>query len=549
MAINIGKKILTMILISIVLTALTMFGSFYFYNQSISDNIKIIKNANSSLVIFKDIELKLQLYKTRKDIKLINASKINIDKFIEDLSNRSDKIQQSRNPELMTNIEEVILRSKEIQMNIDTLQKGVNELSLTKSLSVLESIEPKLHSLIFFEEKKFDKEIVIIRIFILGATILIALIILTFSLRISQSVVTPIHKLISVAISSSKGDLTQSIKVGSKDEMGALANAFNTLVENLTKILTQLKNTSELISKYSGEFAALSENLNSSATNITNSVSGIARGAYIQTKQIEKTSQVIEQMLTSVDRVATRTQIQDEKTNLAASISKKGSDLIRETINKMNQINISVNNSANIARKLKERSTHVGQIVEVITKIAEQTNLLAINTAIEAARAGEGAQEFRVIADEVRKLAEATGKATEQIIKLLKEIQNETNEAISATEGGLKEVQAGVVYINKTGSALEELSSAVLDISNLSSEISKNTKEQSSSCELVRKAISAIAKISEENAKSTDDVLNLAQSQADLTKKIFGSSTELKKLSVELVDIAKKFKVAKQENK
>jgi len=546
LASNIGKKIIIMIFMSIILTAATMIGSFYLYNQLTYENIKIIKSANASLLIFKDLQLKLQLYKTNKDIKLINISKTNVDKFIEDLSIRSNKIQQSMNPELITNIEEVMLRAKEIQSNIAILQKGFNELALTKALSALENIAPKLNDLVFFEEKKFNNEIIRIRIYILGAIILISLIIITFSLQISQSVVTPIHKLISAAISSSKGDLTQTIKFSSKDEMGTLANAFNTLVENLTKILTQLKTTSDLISKYSNEFEKLSENLNSHAINITNSVQGIARGAYIQTKQVEKTSQVIEQMLTSVGRVTTRAQTQDEKTNLAISISKKGSDLIKETINKMNQISISVNNSINIVKKLKEKSTEIGEIVEAITKIAEQTNLLAINTAIEAARSGEDAQEFRVIADEVRKLSESTGKAAEQIIKLLKEIQNGTNEVISSTEAGAKEVDEGISYINKTKSALEELSSAVLDISSLASEIFKNTREQSNSCEQVRRAISAIAEISEENAKSTDDVLSLVQTQTDLTKQILESSVELKKLSIELVEIIKKFKVNKQ---
>ena len=543
MAFNIGNKILTMILLSIAITASSMLGIAYLYNNMTHENIQIMTNSHAASLAFKDFQLKLQQYKANKDTKLMIGSKESAEIFITNLNNKITRINMLGNQELISLSMDILKNANEIQQNIKTLSKSYNELSYTKLEQAVKEIEPKFNTLISDEDKNFDNETKNIRLYLFAAIILVTITIGGFSFRISQSVISPINKLISASLSSSKGDLTQTIKITSKDEMGALAGAFNSLTENLSKAVKQLRNTSELISKYAGEYASASEDLNSSSINIASSVQGIARGAYIQAKQVEKTSQIIENMVTSVTRVAQRAQTQAEKTSVANEIAQTGSTATNDAINKMNQINVSVTNTAVMSRRLKERSTHIGQIVEAITKIAEQTNLLAINTAIEAARAGDGAREFRVIADEVRKLAEASGKAADQIIKLLKEIQTETNSVISASEVSAKDVNEGVKFVNNSAKSIEDVSKAMTEVNNLAVEISKNTQEQSTGFEQVRKSISTIASVSEENARSTDDVLNSSQNQTKLTKTIIETSAELKKLSTELIDLVKQFKV------
>ncbi|NDG05163.1 MAG: hypothetical protein EB121_07455 [Alphaproteobacteria bacterium] len=83
---------------------------------------------------------------------------------------------------------------------------------------------------------------------------------------------------------------------------------------------------------------------------------------------------------------------------------------------------------------LAEKSTRVGQIIEVITGIAGQINLLALNATIESARAGEAGKGFAVVASEVKNLANQVGKATDEITHQINEMQGATKTSVDSVK-------------------------------------------------------------------------------------------------------------------
>src|SRR5659263_201899 len=105
--------------------------------------------------------------------------------------------------------------------------------------------------------------------------------------------------------------------------------------------------------------------------------------------------------------------------NTAKELLQKSNDLM----NKIKDIQNSVNKSALVIKNLDSNSEKIGEIVGVITNIADQTNLLALNAAIEAARAGEHGRGFAVVANEVKKLAEESRISANKITELIKDIQ------------------------------------------------------------------------------------------------------------------------------
>lgn len=91
---------------------------------------------------------------------------------------------------------------------------------------------------------------------------------------------------------------------------------------------------------------------------------------------------------------------------------------------------------------IKESSSKISNIINVIDDIAFQTNLLALNAGVEAARAGEAGRGFAVVASEVRGLAQRSSDAVREIGVLI----NNSGE----------EVSRGVVLVDRAGDSLKK---------------------------------------------------------------------------------------------
>jgi twitching motility protein PilJ len=124
-------------------------------------------------------------------------------------------------------------------------------------------------------------------------------------------------------------------------------------------------------------------------------------------------------------------------------VAHKGGDAVRRTIDGMNSIRETIQETSKRIKRLGESSQEIGNIVELINDIAEQTNILALNASIQASMAGDAGRGFAVVADEVQRLAERAAAATRQIETLVRAIQADTNEAVVSMERSTTDVVGG----------------------------------------------------------------------------------------------------------
>jgi twitching motility protein PilJ len=210
----------------------------------------------------------------------------------------------------------------------------------------------------------------------------------------------------------------------------------------------------------------------------------------------------------------------------SVEVAHKGGDAVRRTIDGMNTIRETIQETSKRIKRLGESSQEIGNIVELINDIAEQTNILALNASIQASMAGEAGRGFAVVADEVQRLAERAANATKQIEVLVRTIQTDTNEAVVSMERSTTDVVGGALLAENAGAALEEIEQVSNQIASLVQNISGSSRHQTGAAQNIARNMQVLKEISAQTAESTNAtsaaISKLAELSAGLRKAAAG---------------------------
>jgi methyl-accepting chemotaxis protein len=212
------------------------------------------------------------------------------------------------------------------------------------------------------------------------------------------------------AITSGEGDLTRRFAIYSDDEFGLMARQFDTLLDQLQQMVSQMNLITLELNHEAIELASFASHSYQATQDATQSLQAVTLAATELTEQTRHVSDNVQQASTSSTQIAKFTDTASHSLEAAMQQSQRQYEAVER--------------SARAMEGLTEASSQIGSILEVINGIAEQTNLLALNAAIEAARAGEQGRGFAVVADEVRSLAGRTQASTSEIRTKIEQLQN-----------------------------------------------------------------------------------------------------------------------------
>lgn len=479
-------------------------------------------------------------YKKSADGKLVQLSKILVTEKSKKLTGeiKTRKAEYERIAESSfeakkaNNVEQVGLYMKEAGTPFKATMFSTNELTN----SVKEFIKT--------EQNKQENEAKQTKMLLLISNIILAVVSQIIGFFMSRGLVNPLKRIIKTANELSTGDLTQEdINIKTSDEIGEVANSFNTMKSNISQLVKQIAVTTEQVAASSEEFSASAEHSSMATRKVADTVSEVANGAEKQAMAVENTVSIVEQMSASIRQISTNAHEVSGAADRTAGTAAQGQTTINAAVEQMELIEKTVSDSAMVVTNLGEQSKEIGQIVDTISGIAGQTNLLALNAAIEAARAGEQGRGFAVVADEVRKLAEQSQEATKQIANLIGEIQTETDKAVVAMSKGAHEVKAGSEVVNNAGLAFNEIVALVDEVSSQIREISAAIEQMAVGSQQIEKSIRDIDLISKDTATLTLTVTSATEEQSATMEEVAASSLALARMAEDLQVAVSKFRI------
>jgi len=303
-------------------------------------------------------------------------------------------------------------------------------------------------------------------------------------------------------------DLSRSVDIKSRDEIGEAASSINELIDDFRKGTVGINQSSEAIS---------------------DAVYQLNHSAATSEQQVEKFFHNIHELLNkisvlddTIETSASRSLNASDMAKLGADQVKQGSSEVADTARSIADLSVDIESSAQMLLSLKNAGDQVSSVVKTIAEIAEQTNLLALNAAIEAARAGESGRGFAVVADEVRTLASRTHDSTHEINTILDQIVDSIANTVTQMESNKTKTNSVVKLAESTVTSLDAIQATVIELSNENQQLAQLAEVNRSHTTEMRGSVDQIQQASDhvrEGSRETRDAsANLSQLATSLNE-------------------------------
>ncbi|MBG9754395.1 methyl-accepting chemotaxis protein [Lysinibacillus sphaericus] len=411
---------------------------------------------------------------------------------------------------------------------------------------ILEDIDETWTVQIVLAESKILETYNHVFVYTIIASIIMVALMTAASVLFIYKQLKPLKFLRSSIETAAGGDLTQKVeeKYIKQDEIGAVALAYNNMLEKTNSAIKAVLNSTTLLNQSSNQVHEAFNEIVSSSQEVSVAINEIAQGASKQSEDTEETNYRMMDLSDQIDAITALSNEMDElslKTNVTTEKGMQEVQSLHEHNIGTNEMNGRIQQQMEL---LASNIANINQIIASIQSITEQTNLLALNASIEAARAGEHGKGFAIVAEEVRKLAEQSKNETEVIKSTVESILENSQQTVAVIASNAELMQSQNESVQSTQLAFKDnsdLSRAIAtSISELMTQLSTMLEHKNQAI----MSIQSISAISEETAASAEQVSASAMDQQAELQKVAESMQNMNDISNELQEVVNRFKLA-----
>ena len=378
-------------------------------------------------------------------------------------------------------------------------------------------------------------------------TIIMVLVAMAFAVAsgffVAWMVGRPLINLRNLMQQGEQGNLTVRTRFTSRDEIGQLGQSFNQMMEQITKLVQQTNHSAQEVLNNSNVLLNVSKQTAISAKEIAVATEEIANGASSLAVEAEKGNTITYEIGLKMREMAKANEEMNHATIQVEQVSERGTVYMADLIAKTNDTEQMTRNMVEKVDHLKESTSSIRKILEMLNNISKQTNILSLNATIEAARAGAAGKSFMVVADEIRKLAEQSKQSIEIVGQITDTIQREIDETVTALSDAYPVFQQQITSVKEADLIFGQVRSQMDGLSERLKGVNHSLGSLEESQSTLTDAMSNVSAVSEESSATSEEVASLSNEQLSVSEGLVKLSESLESLSVSLQDQLKKFTV------
>jgi methyl-accepting chemotaxis protein len=338
------------------------------------------------------------------------------------------------------------------------------------------------------------------------------------------------------------GDLSTDVTV--KGERDALGSAFAAMTGSLRQLVGDTRASAATVAAASEQLTDTSGEATRAVEEVAVAIGTVAAGAETQVRHVTDAQASLDETVAAVATSAGSAERVAGITEQARELAGSGMQAAEEASEAMRGVRATSQEAAQAIGELAQKAERIGDFVTTITQIPEQTNLLALNAAIEAARAGEQGRGFAVVAEEVRKLAEGAQDAAGTIEGLVREIHDDTARTVGVVDASARRTDESADLVDRTREAFERIGAAVEEASSGVGSIAAAMQQLAASGERVQEQVGDVAQVAEETSATAEQVSAATQQTSASAQEIAASAQELAQTAKALEGLVHRFTLA-----
>ncbi len=287
------------------------------------------------------------------------------------------------------------------------------------------------------------------------------------ALVIVHGITKPVEHILAAIRDVSRGDYTKKItlRISRRSEMGALITHFNTMVDDVSDVMTRIKRIIGELTRVGGDMSRKARLTAQNAEELKQRALAVAEDARRIRQTTSEADRSFADMKQVTGEVIDRFGGVRAKSGELHKSAEQGRSSIEELLSAMRGYVDEAKEMKGLMAKLLVQSKEIEQVLGMIRTMAAETKLVSLNATIEAARAGVAGRSFAVVAQEVQRLAEQSNNAANDIRKIVRDIQVQTLAATDMANSMADRIASSAALTATAETAFQALLSGVSDSS------------------------------------------------------------------------------------